>query len=97
MEYLILFVEKVARLTSWEHVTHIFCRAPDGGIRKMMYFKTIRHVEEGTARFYAMHQGRQVELELAHDDLGNECLRATIDGQKVDVLVSLPDYRNGGD
>ena len=63
----------------------------------MMYYKAIRHVAEGTAHFYVMYRDRQVELELAHDDLGNECLRATIDGQKVDVLLSLPDYRNGGD
>ncbi len=97
VEYLILFVEKVARLTPWEHVSHIFCRAPDGAIRKMMYYKALRHVEQGTAHFYVIHQGRQVELELAHDALGNECLRATIDGQKIDVLLSLPDYRNGGD
>jgi hypothetical protein len=96
VEYLILFVEKVARLTPWEYVTHIFCRAPDGAIRKMMYYKAIRHVEEGTARFYVIHQERQVELELAHDASGNECLRSTIDGQKIDVLLSLPDYRNGG-
>ena len=97
VEYLILFVEKVARLTPWEHVSHIFCRTTDGEIRKMMYYKAIRHVAEGTAHFYVIHHGRQVELELAHDALGNECLRATIDGQKIDVLLNRADYRNGGD
>jgi hypothetical protein len=97
VEYLILFVEKVARLTPWEHVSHIFFRTADGEIRKMMYYKAIRHVDEGTAHFYVIHQERQIELELAHDASGNECLLATIDGQKIDVLLSLPDYRNGGD
>jgi hypothetical protein len=97
VEYLILFVEKVARLTPWEHVTQIFCRTADGEIRKMMYYKALRHVAEGTAHFYVIHRGQQVELELAHDASGNECLRATIDGQKIDVLLNLPDYRNGAD
>jgi hypothetical protein len=97
VEYLILFVEKIARSTPWEHVTHIFYRAPNGGIRKMMYYKAIRHVEQGTAHFYVIHQERQVELELAHDALGNECLQATIDGKRTDVLLNLPDYRDGAD
>jgi hypothetical protein len=97
VEYLILYVEKVARLTPWEHVSHIFWRTADGEIRKMMYYKELRHVADGTARFYVMHEGRQVELEIAHDALGSECLRATIDGEKIDVLLNLPDYRNGAD
>ena len=97
MEYLILFVEKVARLTPWEYVSHIFCRTADGQIRRMTYYKALRHVEQGTAHFYVIHQGRQVELELARDALGNGCLLAMIDGQKIDVLLRLPDYRNGGD
>jgi len=84
-------VDKEFRSTPWEHVTHIFCREPDGGTRRMIYYDAIRHVEEGTARFYVIHRGRQVELELAHDALGNDCLRATIDGEKTDVLMSLPD------
>jgi len=97
VKYLILYVEKVARSTPWEQVTHIFCRVAEGRLLKMSYYDAVRQVGEGTACFYVIHQERQVELALAHDALENECLRAVIDGQKIDVLLRLPDYRNGGD
>lgn len=93
-EYLIPFVEKAARSTPWEHVTHLFCRQPDGGVRKMRYFDAIHLAKEGTAHFYAVHRGMQVALHLAHNAVGEECLRATIGGNEVDVLLSLPDYRD---
>ena len=63
----------------------------------MTYFDAIHRVKNGTAHFYVIHQGRQVELELAHNPLGEECLRAKIEGEMIDVLLSLPDYRDGAD
>lgn len=94
VEYSILFVEKLARSTPWEHVVHIFCRAPNGRLRKMKYYDAIRQVKNGTAHFYVIHKGRSVELQLAENALGQECLRASIGGQETDVLLGLPDYRD---
>lgn len=96
-EYWILFVEKAFRLTAWEHVTHIAVRMPDGGSWRMTYHDAIRRVKEGTACFYVIREGRRIELELAHSTLGYECLRATIDNEPIDILLSLPDYRDSDD
>jgi len=96
-DYSVLFVEKLARSTPWEHVTQVLFRGPNGKLRRMTYFEAIHRVKNGTAHFYVTYHGRQVELELAHNALGEECLRASIGGKDVDVLLSLPDYRDGAD
>jgi len=96
-DYSVLFVQKLARSTPWEHVTHIFYQDPDGKLRKMKYFRATHRVKNGTAHFYVTYQGRRVELELAHNAIGEECLRAKIEGEMIDVLLSLPDYRDGAD
>ena len=94
VEYTIIMVGKVFRSTPWEHVEYIFCRNANGRLRKMRYSDVLRRVVRGTAHFYVIHRGRRIELEIAHNALGYECLRATIGGQKTDVLLTLPDYRD---
>ena len=60
----------------------------------MKYYEAIHRVKNGTAHFYLIHQGRRVELHLAENALGEECLRASIGGEETDVLLALPDYRD---
>ncbi|SRR5579864_1072843 len=97
VEYTIVGVERAFRATPWEHVEFIFCREANGPLRKMSYSDALQHVASGTARFCIIHLGRQVELELARNALGYECLQATIDGQKNEILLGLPDYRDRHD